>query len=153
MTRRRRTRRVTESGLWVRRRCGCCGWAISGRSKPNVPADLPATEAELQQRILRVAKEFGWLTNRTYRAQLQDGTWRTTATGIGFPDICAVHPVWARVCFFECKGPKGRATPDQKRWIAAFQAAGRAAPGVLVAFVVGPEDWPAVSRLLTRRVP
>ena len=118
-----------------------------------MPADLPASEKELQQRIMRVAKEFGWLCSHTYRAKLEDGSWRTTTTAVGLPDLLLVHPVWGRFMALECKGPKGRATPEQKRWVAAFQQVATAAPGVVHAFVVGPQDWPAVMRLLSRRHP
>ena len=102
---------------------------------------------------MRVAKEFGWLTMRVYRARLEDGTWRTTTTASGWPDVFCLHPVWQRVCIFECKGPKGKVEPDQKRWVSAFQQVALAAPGVVSAFVVYPKDWPNVMRLLTRRSP
>ena len=118
-----------------------------------MPADLPASEKELQQRILRVAKEFGWtLRNHTYRARLEDGTWRTTCT-VGYPDLTLVHPVWGRLLVLEVKGPHGKLTREQKAWLVGFQAVAAAAPGMVHAYAVGPKDWDAVQRLLTRPHP
>lgn len=118
-----------------------------------MPEPLPRTEQELQKRITRLAKEFGWLVNHTYRARLEDGTWRTTTTAKGWPDLVLVHPGWGRIVVLEVKGPKGRSSPEQQRWVAAFQAVAAAAPGVVHAFVVAPVDFPNVSRLLTRQHP
>lgn len=115
--------------------------------------DLPTTEKELQQRVTKLAKEWGWKVNHTYRARLEDGTWRTTTTAVGWPDLLLVHATWGRILVLELKGPKGKVEPDQARWIGAFQAVGREAPGVVEAFVAYPKDWPAISRLLTRRRP
>ena len=114
---------------------------------------LPASEKELQQRIVDLAREFGWMTQHVYRARLEDGSGRTTTSSTGWPDIVAVHPGWGRVLVLELKGPKGKVEPDQERWLVAFQSVARAAPGVVHAFAVWPADLPAVSRLLTRRHP
>lgn len=118
-----------------------------------MPADLPRTERELQARITKLAKEWGWMVNHTYRAKLEDGTWRTTTTAKGWPDLVLVHPGWGRMMALELKGPKGRSDPDQKRWVAAFQAVAATAPGIVHAYVVYPDDFPSISRLLTRRNP
>ena len=114
---------------------------------------LPKTEKELQQRITDLARRFGWLVNHTYRARLEDGSWRTTTTATGWPDLVLVHPKWGRLLVLELKGPKGKVEPDQEKWVAAFQAVATAAPGVVHSYAVWPKDFPDVSRLLTRRHP
>lgn len=114
---------------------------------------LPTSEKELQKRITDLARKFGWMVNHTYRARLEDGTWRTTTTATGWPDLLLVHPGWGRVLVLELKGPKGKVEPDQARWVSAFQQVARNAPGVVHSFVVYPADLPKVSRLITRRAP
>lgn len=110
------------------------------------------TEKELQAKILRVAKEFGWQRNHVFRAKLEDGTWRTTCAP-GWPDLTLAHPMWGRLLILEVKGPNGRLTPDQKRWLVTFQQVAANCPGFVHAYAVAPRDWPAVQRLLTRRAP
>lgn len=117
-----------------------------------MPEPLPRTEKELQQRITKLAKDFGWLTNHTYRAKLDDGSWRTTTTAVGWPDLVLVHPQWGRLLVLEVKGPTGRPSPQQLEWIAAFQSVASWSPQVH-SFVVGPADWPNVMRLITRQHP
>lgn len=114
---------------------------------------IPASEKELQKRITDLARKFGWVTQHTYRARLDDGSWRTTTTAVGFPDLLMVHPAWGRILVLELKGPKGKVEPDQTKWIAAFQQVARNAPGVVHSFMVYPADFPKVSRLITRRDP
>lgn len=118
-----------------------------------MPDELPKSERELQQRIQKVGKEWGWLVNHTYRARLEDGTWRTTTTLKGFPDLELIHPAWGRVMWLEVKGPNGRSSPDQRRVMAALQAVMQNSGGMAHAYVVKPAEWPLVSRLLTRQRP
>lgn len=118
-----------------------------------MPSTPPRTERELQQRIQALAKEFGWLCNHTYRARLDDGTWRTTTTLKGWPDLELIHGAWGRVMWLEVKGPKGRSSPDQVRVMGALQAVAAASGGTAHAYVVQPVDFPNVSRLLTRQHP
>lgn len=118
-----------------------------------MPDALPRTEKELQQRVTKLAKEFGWLVNHIYRAKLEDGTWRTTTTLVGFPDLELIHPAWGRVMWLELKGPTGRSSPEQTKVIGAMQAVAANARGVAHAYVVKPADWPNVMRLITRQHP
>lgn len=56
----------------------------------------------------------------------------------GFPDICAVHETSGRMVVIECKGPRGRVSPEQRDWIERF----RLVPGCVFSEVVGPDERP-----------
>lgn len=57
------------------------------------------TEAELQESVIQVAREFGWLVYHTSRSDKSEP---------GFTDLVLVRP--PRVIFAECKGEKGQLT-------------------------------------------
>lgn len=118
---------------------------------------IPADEKELRKRVMDLARDFGWLRMHPLRAQLppdRGSAWTTNAMGEkGYPDVTLVHPLWGRVVVLELKGPRGQTSPEQRRWMRAWQTAAAAAPGTIAAYVVKPADWPAVQRLLTRPNP
>lgn len=100
------------------------------------------TEAAFQREIIRIAKRAGWRVNHCYRAKLADGTWRTTTTWVGWPDLELVKP--GRHGWLEVKGVGGVADPEQLETIALLQTI----PGAF-AFIVWPADYDAVVELLT----
>lgn len=100
------------------------------------------TEAGFQRAVVDQAHRSGWTTNHTYRAKLADGTWRTTTTLKGMPDLMLVKP--GQLGFLELKKPGGEATPEQVAVVALLQTV----PGVW-AYVVHPSDWPEIVELLT----
>lgn len=68
----------------------------------------------------------------------------------GFPDYCIAGPYG--VLFIEIKGKGGKASPEQKKWIAALEDAtldDGATPAV-TAYVAWPEDWDRVLSDLKR---
>lgn len=98
-------------------------------------------EREFQSWITRSARKVGWTVSHTYRAQLKDGTWRTTTTLPGWPDLTLIRP--GALMFFEVKGPTGSASPEQIDTLALLASV----PGVIAA-VVRPSEAPAVAKLL-----
>lgn len=99
------------------------------------------TEAGFQSEVIRQAKKSGWTVNHTYRAKLHDGTWRTTTTLKGMPDLMLVKP--GRLGFLELKRPGADPSPEQVAVVALLQTV----PGVF-AYIVHPSDWPDIVELL-----
>lgn len=101
-----------------------------------------STEGKFQRWIQRTAKSLGWVCDHTYRAQLQDGSWRTTSTLDGKPDLMLLQPR-SPIVFLEVKGPTGQASPRQLEIVRTMQTI----PSV-VAFIVWPRDWELVRDVL-----
>lgn len=87
-------------------------------------AKLP--EQQLQELILAAAARYGWLGYHTHDSR------RSQA---GFPDLVLVHEGRRLTLFRELKKQNGRATPEQKEWLAALTAAGQDAA------IWRPLDW------------
>lgn len=104
------------------------------------------SEADLLSRLLEWADAWGWLTNHQRPALTSKG-WRTATQGnlVGWPDVIAVRGT--RLVVAELKSDKGRTTPEQKRWLAAF----RLVPGAEV-FEWRPADWPEIVATLKPEV-
>lgn len=83
----------------------------------------PLTEDGLQTRILGAAKLYGWQIVHIRPARAQNG-WRVPYEGDpGLPDL-----IMARngiVLLAELKSATGKATADQKKWLAAAGPNGR----------------------------
>jgi hypothetical protein len=69
--------------------------------------------------------------------------WRSTNTGIGFPDHVFAKP--GRLVVLELKMPGNTATDEQLEWIALFDSV----PGCN-AMVAYPADWETIVQLLTQ---
>ncbi len=68
-------------------------------------------EADMQQSIIKVARDAGWLAYATYRSVRSEP---------GFPDVVAVRP--PRILFLELKTSNGRLRPGhwnkaKTRWL------------------------------------
>ena len=70
------------------------------------------TERQFQTRVLRIAKQFGWITYHTHDSRRSDP---------GFPDLVLVRD---RVLFRELKTETGRISEPQKAWGQALKRAG-----------------------------
>lgn len=105
---------------------------------------LDADETAFGNKVKDLAKRAGWLENHTYRSKI-NGAWRTTTTGIGFPDHLFVKQ--GRLVVLELKMPGNKPTPQQVEWIELFDSV----PGC-VARVVWPADWPWIVKALTSRL-
>ena len=81
------------------------------------------TEADFQRQVIDLARLYGWRCAHFRPAQNSHGQWRTpvAADGKGFPDLVLVRD---RVVFVELKAARGRATPEQREWLAALRHAG-----------------------------
>ena len=62
--------------------------------------------------------------------------------GKGFPDLVLLRG--GAIVAAELKVGRGKPTPEQASWLAAFAAAGAAA------FLRRPDDWPEIERVLSR---
>jgi hypothetical protein len=65
------------------------------------------TEAQLQDAIIRYAKNRGYLVYHTYDSRRSES---------GFPDLVLAHPD-GRLIFAELKSEKGTLSKAQKRWL------------------------------------
>jgi hypothetical protein len=84
------------------------------------------TEEQLQNKILQLAKELGWLSYHAHDSRRSNPGW---------PDLVLVHPVQRRLIIWELKSAKGRPTPAQLAWITALRNVG------LNVAIKKPEDW------------
>ncbi|MDE1904864.1 MAG: hypothetical protein KGH75_00250 [Rhodospirillales bacterium] len=98
------------------------------------------TEREWQSTLQDRLTEEGYLWQHVYRMQTARGTWRTSTTSVGWPDLVALRG--EHVLAIECKkSPRDLPTDDQIKWLVAFTAlpTGRA-------WVLRPtDDWQAVA--------
>ena len=67
------------------------------------------TESQMLAAVRDAAKLGGWLTYHTYDSRRSEP---------GFPDLVLVRP--PVILFLELKGPKGRISDAQRRWVAAI---------------------------------
>lgn len=91
------------------------------------------SEAAWQSRVRYVARLYGWAVYHTHDSRRSDP---------GFPDLVIVRE---RVVVAELKTERGRVTPEQEAWLAAFRAAG------VEAYVWRPSDWEDAVRVLAPR--
>ena len=100
-------------------------------------------EAQLQDKVVAVARHAGWCVMHTRPARTMSGGWATPLQGHkGFPDLVLVHPSRNLLVFAELKSDKGRLEPEQRRWLDALQDAHA------IVYVWYPKDWPAIVELL-----
>ncbi len=109
-------------------------------------ADFLITEAEHQDRIIELARDFGWLVGSTKDSRRSED---------GEPDLRMVHPVQGRAIVIECKdqrgryrkarvAPKsGRLLPGQDDWAEAYKQC----PGVEY-YLSRPSDWDEMKEIL-----
>jgi hypothetical protein len=81
-------------------------------------------ERHLQQKVLTIAKLYGWLVFHPLPAQNSNGQWRTATQGdTGWPDLALAHPTHGFI-LVELKRGRGQLTDNQKRWRDVLLAAG-----------------------------
>lgn len=110
--------------------------------RASLTGSLTGDETAFGKRICDLARRAGWIENHTYRSRI-NGAWRTTTTGIGFPDHVFLKA--GRLVVLELKMPGNEATPEQARWIELFATV----PGC-DARIVYPADWPWIVSTLTQ---
>lgn len=106
------------------------------------------TEADLQRKIIDLAKLGGWLVHHVRPARTAHG-WRTPIEGhAGFPDLVLAHHRHGLI-LAELKADKGRLRGDQEDWIARLTAATIGARDRVRVVVWHPNDWPDIVATLT----
>lgn len=99
------------------------------------------TEKELQRRVLRMAKEFGWRVFHPKAAPTRGrgGRYLTHFDGdAGFPDCVFVRD--GRILFVELKAEKGQISDGQSGWLHELRLVERRCGYVRVE-VWRPQDW------------
>ena len=100
-------------------------------------AHLSLSEADLQRRLLDLARLRGWRVAHFRPARTAQG-WRTPITGHpGFPDLGLARS--GRILAVELKSATGRPTAEQLAWLDALGPFGR---------LWRPADWDAIVRTL-----
>lgn len=97
------------------------------------------SEAHFQAWIIERASERGWVLQFHVRRAKVKGRWMTNTSSPGVPDLWLLRPSTGQLLVLEVKAHDGRATADQRRWVASLQRV----PGV-EAFIVAPADAQAV---------
>ena len=65
------------------------------------------------------------MRNNTQGVPLPGGGWRPAPAGArGSPDIISALAPFGRALFVECKGDKGRQSPEQRAWQAEWERVG-----------------------------
>ncbi len=91
-------------------------------------------EAQFQDWVIRTAISYEWDKELIFHPKVSFGSQS------GWPDLSMVKG--GRMIFLELKGPGGKPTPAQEKWIAAMKAAGQQVD------VYWPKDWRAIRDLL-----
>jgi hypothetical protein len=86
--------------------------------------DRDVLEADFQSQVLQLAGILRWRRAHFRPGLNRRGEWRTAVAGdgSGFPDLILVRG--ERVLAVELKSERGRTTPEQEEWLAAFAGAG-----------------------------
>lgn len=94
------------------------------------------SEAEFQRWVVGQAQMHGWQRELIYHTHDSSKSQR------GFPDLVLVKP--PRVLLWELKSMRGRVSPAQERWVAAFKECG------MEAAILYPCDWRVVEEELSK---
>ena len=104
-------------------------------------------ENDLLKAVIDLAHTFGWMVAHFRPAMNARGQWMTAVQGdgAGFPDLVLVRGL--HIKFVELKGPKGRLTEAQEKWLQKLGEASKASAYAMV-YVWKPSDWPAIVKVL-----
>jgi len=107
------------------------------------------TEAEFQNKVIEVARMYGWKVMHTRPAQMQSGRWATPIQGdAGFPDLVLARPRDGDLIFAELKATKGRVSIAQAAWLKTITMTRMAE-----AHLWYPDDLPKIIKRLARTNP
>jgi hypothetical protein len=108
------------------------------RGVPRLP---PLTESELQSKVIALAKLCQWRVVHIRPTEIAKGRWATPYQGDkGLPDLVLARD--GRVILVELKTVNGRASLDQKAWLAAAGVNG---------YLWDERDWHQIEFTLKRR--
>lgn len=100
------------------------------------------SERDLQDSIVQLARQGGWLVMHTRPALNRHGKWSTPLQGNpGFVDLVLCRP--PRLLLLELKSERGRLSPDQRVWIDALRGSG------VDVRVIYPRDFDEIASVLT----
>lgn len=101
------------------------------------------SEATFTAQVIRMARVFGWLTAHFRPGMTKRGRWVTAVQGdgAGFPDLVLIKAGKPPI-FAELKAEKGKATPEQKKWLEAARAVG------IRSYLWRPSDIDEIEKLL-----
>lgn len=85
---------------------------------------LRPTEAQCEDRIIHLARLYGWRVHAERPARSRDG-WRTAIKGdAGWPDLVLAHPTRGRLLIVELKRKPAKPTDEQTVWLDTLRACG-----------------------------
>ena len=97
------------------------------------------TEAQLQERVVDLARACGWLVHHARPGRTAEG-WRTPIQGhAGFPDLVLVGR--GRLLFIELKSERGKVRAEQTAWLNALSVHAEVN-------VWTPSMWPQIEQVL-----
>lgn len=99
----------------------------------RLPAGPEPTERQFQAQLVALAKLNGWRCYHTHDSRRSDP---------GFPDLVLVRE---RVIFAELKRRSGKLRLEQREWLHDLENAGAEV------YLLRPDDWADIERLLERR--
>jgi len=99
------------------------------------------TEAEFLSQVIDLARLCGFRVAHFRPGRTAVGGWRTAVQGNakGFPDLVLVRP--GQLLVAELKTERGKLSPEQREWLAAFEAAG------VPAYCWTPASWAAIEQV------
>jgi hypothetical protein len=110
------------------------GIAQDALKLPDAPSGRPESEKAFLARVVKLAKEQGWLCFHVYDSRRCEA---------GFPDLTFVRE---RVIYAELKREAGNMTREQKDWFHALKNAGAEV------YLWRPSDWSEIVSVLSRPV-
>jgi hypothetical protein len=101
------------------------------------------TEAAFTAQVIGYARLMGWRSAHFRPGMNARGQWMTAVQGdgAGFPDLILARG--PRLVVAELKVGRNKPTAEQKKWLAAFEAAG------VPAYTWRPADWPEIEDVLS----
>jgi hypothetical protein len=84
------------------------------------PTQPKLTEKEWQKKLIKRLVKEHWAYQHIYRSKMHDGTWRTTTSAVGWPDLVALRDEWLLI--IENKNPDRnlKVGPAQQLWLDRF---------------------------------
>ena len=110
---------------------------VGSQRHDATPVDEP--EASFQARILRLAKQHGWLCHHSHDSRRNE--WGCDA---GLPDLILVRDA---ILFAELKTRMGKLTAEQERWLTMLS---HTRGSQVEVYLWHPADWPTIEGRLTR---
>lgn len=104
-------------------------------------------EAAFQKAVTQFARLHGWRVasfraGRVMRGGVEKYETPVGADGRGWPDLVCIHEKRKLIIVCELKAGRNKPTPEQTRWLLAFEAAG------VPAYIWCERDWDEIETVL-----